>query len=58
MYMLKDETFFDSDCCLPLGLIAICPPLDRNVCGRARIKPQSSDGWDVEGISQLAQFFL
>jgi hypothetical protein len=43
MYILKDETFFDSDRCLPLGLI----PPDRNALRRAKIKPQHFESWDL-----------
>jgi len=44
MYMLKDETFFESDRFLPRGLIAMSPPLDRSGQLQSKNKATSRSG--------------
>jgi hypothetical protein len=56
MYMLKDETLFESDLFLPRGLIAITPPPYRNTFAECKIKPQTAGGPEVKTNSQSPQF--
>jgi len=56
MYMLKDETFFESDLFRPRGRIAICPPPYRNAGSDAKIKPQPTDRRQVKILSQFPKF--